>query len=181
MELAASDVNQHNGAAAMNESVRSMIYGPSVLYVVAAIALVLTIVRKPQGRAADHFERIVPLFLVGVAFQCLHFTEEFNTGFYVRAPQFLGFVAWSPEFFVTVNLIWMALWVAAAVGLKRNLRIAFFPIWFFAVAMVGNAIWHPLLALATGGYFPGLYTCLIAGPGPIGFVLVSRLKTATEA
>lgn len=65
----------------MNESARSMVLGPSVIYGVAAIALVL----------------------VGIAFQCLHFTEEYVTHFYVRAPEFLGFVAWPSEFFVILN------------------------------------------------------------------------------
>jgi hypothetical protein len=43
--------------------------------------------------------------------------------------------------------------------------------------MVGNAIWHPLLCLATGGYFPGLFTSPFAGI--IGVMLLSRLWKLT--
>jgi len=47
-------------------------------------------------------------------------------------------------------------------------------VWFFAFGgVVGNAIWHPLLALKVGGYFPGLITSfayLIVAP-----ILLTRL------
>jgi len=162
----------------MSESARSMILGPSVLYGVAAIALVLTILRRPAKNSDAAIDAIVRLYLVGIAFQCLHFTEEYVTRFYVRAPEFLGFVAWPSEFFVIFNLTWIALWLFAAVGVKRELRVAYFPLWFFAVGMVGNAIWHPLLCLATAGYFPGLFTSPFAGI--IGFMLLSRLRRLTD-
>jgi hypothetical protein len=163
----------------MSESARSMILGPSVLYGVAAAALVLTIVRRPAQDSSEAIDRIVRLYLVGIAFQCLHFTEEYVTRFHVRAPEFLGFVAWPSEFFVIFNLSWIALWVVAAVGIKRRIRAAFFPVWFFAIGMVGNAVWHPLLCLATGGYFPGLFTSPFAGV--IGVMLLSRLWKLTRS
>ena len=163
----------------MSESVRSMILGPSVLYGVAAIALVLTIVRRPAKNSDDAIDAIIRLYLIGIAFQCLHFTEEFVTGFYLRVPPFLGFVPWSPEFFVTFNLIWIALWLLGAAGIKKRMSVAFFPVWFFAIGMVGNAIWHPLLCLATGGYFPGLFTSPFAGI--IGVILLSRLSRLTRS
>ena len=162
----------------MNENVRSMALGPSVLYGVAIIALILTSARKPAKNSEPAIDGIVNLYLIGIAFQCLHFTEEFVTRFYVRAPEFLGFVRWSTEFFVTFNLIWIAVWLWGAVGLKRGMRIAFFPVWFFAIGMVGNAIWHPLLCLATGGYFPGLLTSPFAGV--VGAILLSRLWKITS-
>lgn len=155
-----------------------MILGPSVLYAVALVALVLTIVRRPGKSPADAVEEIVRLYLIGIAFQCLHFTEEFVTGFYIRAPQFLGLVAWPSAFFVIFNLVWIALWLVAAVGMKSRVRAAFFPVWFFAVGMVGNAIWHPLLSVTTGGYFPGLYTSPFAGI--IGVMMISRLWKLTD-
>jgi hypothetical protein len=162
----------------MSENVRSMVFGPSVLYGVALVALILTIARRPAKYSSEAIDRIIGLYLIGIAFQCLHFTEEFVTGFYLRAPKFLGFVAWSTEFFVTFNLIWIAVWLFAAVGIKKQIRVAFFPVWFFAIGMVGNAIWHPLLCLATGGYFPGLFTSPFGGV--IGLILISRLSKLTR-
>jgi hypothetical protein len=163
----------------MSEDLRSMVFGPSVLYGVAIAALVLTFSRKPVNYSDQQIDRLIGLYLLGIACQCLHFTEEFVTGFYVRVPPFLGFVPWSPEFFVTFNLIWIALWLVAAVGIMKRIRAAFFPVWFFAIGMVGNAIWHPLLCLATRGYFPGLLTSPFAGV--IGVILLSRLWKLTRA
>ena len=37
------------------------------------------------------------------------------------------------------NLVWIALWLLAAVGVNRAIRVAYFPLWFFAVGMVGHA------------------------------------------
>src|SRR4051812_44543174 len=162
----------------MNENVRSMFLGPSVLYGVAIAALLLTIKRTPVKYSSEEIDGVIGLYLIGVAFQCLHFTEEFVTGFYVRAPEFLGFVAWPTEFFVTFNLIWIAVWLVAAVGIRKGIRIAFFPVWFFAIGMVGNAIWHPLLCLATRGYFPGLFTSPFAGV--VGAILLTRLWKMTS-
>ena len=163
----------------MSDNVRSMVFGPSVLYGVAIVPLILTIARRPSKYSSEEMGRIIGLYLIGIACQCLHFTEEFVTGFYIRAPKFLSFVAWSTEFFVTFNLLWIALWLFGAAGIQRGIRIAFFPVWFFAIAMVGNAIWHPLLCLATGGYFPGLFTSPFAGV--IGAILLSRLFKLTRA
>jgi Protein of unknown function with HXXEE motif len=162
----------------MSDSARSMILGPSVLYGVAAVALVLTIVRRPAKNSDAAIDAIIRLYLIGIAFQCLHFAEECVTRFYVRAPEFLGFVAWPSEFFVIFNLTWIAVWLLAAVGVKCEMRVAYFPLWFFAVGMVGNAVWHPLLCVATGGYFPGLFTSPFAGI--VGVLLLSRLRRLTE-
>jgi hypothetical protein len=149
-----------------------------VLYGVAIVALGLTIFRRPPKFSAKELDGIIGPYLLGIAFQCLHLIEEFVTGFYRRAPVFLGFVPWSAEFFVTFNLIWIAVWLVGAVGIRKNIRAAFFPVWFFAVGMVGNAIWHPLLCLATGGYFPGLFTSPFAGV--VGLILLSRLWKLTN-
>src|SRR2546421_4161061 len=166
----------------MKENVRSMVLGPSVLYGVAVIALVLTIVRRPAKNSDDAIDAIIRLYLVGIAFQCLHFTEEYVTRFYVRAPEFLGFVAWSSEFFVIFNLTWIAVWLLAAVGVKREMRVAYFPLWFFAVGMVGNAVWHPLLCLATGGFFSGPFPSPLAGNIRGPFLLpLSRLTEPAPA
>jgi len=46
----------------MSESARSMILGPSVLYGVAAIAMLLTIIRRPARNSADAIDAIIRLY-----------------------------------------------------------------------------------------------------------------------
>ncbi len=157
----------------MNDELRSMLLGLSALYVVAAVALVLTIVRRAENPDRAARTRVIHLFLLGISCQCAHSIEEFVTGFYVRFPHFLGLAPWPSEFFVTFNLTWIALWVASAVGVWHNLQPAYFAVWFFALGMMVNGVAHPLLAVATQGYFPGLITSPIVGI--IGFVLAPRL------
>ncbi|MFQ5708650.1 MAG: hypothetical protein ACE5HO_14440 [bacterium] len=162
----------------MNENLRSMLLGPSPLYAVAAVALILTLFRPAAKPDPTVCNRFVHLFLLGIACQCLHFVEEFLTGFHIRLPSFLGLAPWPGEFFVTFNLAWIALWTVSAVGIHKHFQPAYFPVWFFSLSMIANAIFHPLLAIATSGYFPGLVTSPIVGI--IGIVLTSRLWELTK-
>lgn len=73
----------------------------------AALALAFTVWRREHPQASDYRDRLIELTLLGIAAQCLHFTEEFITGFHVRAPRVLGLAPWSSEFFVTFNLAWL--------------------------------------------------------------------------
>jgi hypothetical protein len=159
----------------MNEGLRSILTGTAVLSMGAVASLVLTILRKPQieGR-----EQAVRVFLLGLAVQSLHFMEEFVTHFEERFPALLGLSAWSENFFVAFNLIWMSVWILSAVGLQRGTRMALFPVWFFAVACVANGVAHPALAVAAHGYFPGLITSPILGV--LGVLLWVRLLEFTR-
>jgi hypothetical protein len=161
----------------MDDDLRSMMAGPAPLYILAALALALTWRRRGYTQSRDDCDRLIDLVVLGIAAQCLHFTEEFVTGFHVRAPRVLGLVPWSSEFFVTFNLVWLAVWTVSLVGIRHRIQAAWFPVWFFALAMTGNGVAHPLLSVATGGYFPGLYTSPVVGG--IGLALLSRLWKTT--
>ena len=65
--------------------------------------------------------------------------------------------------FVSVNLVALAVWVLSVPALKARVSAALFPLWFLAVASVSNALLHPALAIATGGYFPGVLTSPVVG------------------
>jgi hypothetical protein len=143
----------------------------------AVAALLLTILRRPvEGDAAGR-EQTVRLFLLGIAAQCLHFLEEFVTRFPERFPTLLGLPAWSEEFFVACNLVWLSVWTLSAIGLQKGYRAALFPIWFFAIAAMANGIAHPVLAVVAHGYFPGLITSPVVGV--VGVLLWLRLLALT--
>lgn len=161
----------------MSEGVRSIVAGQSALYVLAAVALLLTVVRATP-RDPRQIADLRRAFLAGVACQCIHMIEELLTGFHVLLPAVFGQPAWSAEFFVTFNVAWIAVWVLAAAALEGWPRLALFPIWFFGLGMVGNAVWHPLLALLRQGYFPGLFTSPLVGIA--GVVVMRRLIAATR-
>ena len=142
----------------MNENLRSILVGTSALAAAALGSLLLTLTRRGFKSDSKTQDRLARLFLIGISLQCLHFIEEFITRFYQRFPRQLGVSAWSSEFFVAFNLFWIAVWGLSVIGIRQNFRAAFFATWFFIIAMVANGVAHPLLAVAVGGYFPGLWT-----------------------
>jgi hypothetical protein len=147
----------------MSENITSITIYASAFCAVIVISILLTVTRNYKNINVQALERFVKLFLIRISFQCLHFTEEFTTRFYERLPQLLGIQVWSKEFFVAFNLSWIFIWILSAVGLKNNFKAAFIPAWFFVIGMTANGIVHPLLAVAVGGYFPGLITSPIVG------------------
>ncbi len=58
------------------------------------------------------------------------------------------------------------------------MRWALVPIWFFSLGMALNGVAHSLLALRTGGYFPGLAGSPVVGV--FGILLWSRLLAFTR-
>ena len=163
----------------MNQSVQSELVGTAGLTVAAIAAALLTVLRVPPTSRDAERRRTNTLFVVGVLFQVLHFAEEYSTRFFDRFPPVLGLSPWSPSFFVIFNVCWIGIWICAAFGLHVGYRLAFFPVWFFAIAAIANGIAHPLLSLRVGGYFPGLLTSPILGV--VGILLWSRLIAATTS
>jgi len=98
--------------------------------------------------------------------QCLHFVEEFFTGFHHEFAKWFGY-EWSESEFVVFNLGWLLIFALAVVGIKRRMRLAYLVLLFLAIAGgIGNGIGHLLLAAKRGRYFPGAVTapfCLIMG------------------
>lgn len=144
----------------------------------AAVAFLLTILRKPIDGDLVGRERTAHLLLIGLAAQCLHFMEEFVTQFQNRFPALLGLGAWSENFFVVFNLIWLSVWILSAIGLHRGYRFAVFPVWFFAIAAIANGIAHPVLAVVARGYFPGLISSPVVGG--LGVLLWLKLQVLTR-
>jgi hypothetical protein len=138
----------------MDDNLRSVLTGTAGLSAGAVVALFLTILRRPVGGDLVGRERTVRLFLIGLAAQCLHFMEEFVTRFQDRFPTLLGLPAWSQNFFVVFNLIWLRVWILSGIAMRRGYRLALFPVWFFAIGAIANGIAHPMLAVVAQGYSP---------------------------
>jgi hypothetical protein len=125
-------------------------------------------------REMPKVERILPVYLLALAIQFLHFTEEYVYGFQFRAAEIMaGMPPFNVNVFVAFNMIAYCLFLLAGLGMYKGMKFPMIIVWFFAIAVLGNAIWHLLLTLRVGGYFPGLYTSLagwIVGP-----ILLKRL------
>jgi hypothetical protein len=120
-------------------------------------------------------ERVLPIYLIALAIQFLHFTEEYLYGFDYRVSELMaGMPPFKLNVFVTFNMVAYCLFILAALGIYKGVKFSMIIVWFFTLGgVIGNAIWHPLFALKVGGYFPGLYSSfayLIIGP-----ILLKRL------
>jgi hypothetical protein len=110
--------------------------------------------------------------------QSVHFTEEAVTGFHTRFPALFNLPEIPLSVFLLFNLLWIGVWIASVPGLRSARSGAFFGAWFLAIAGIVNGIAHPLLALASGGYFPGLWTSPVIGG--VCVLLWPRLRKATQ-
>lgn len=125
-------------------------------------------------------ERMAASTFLGVAtaIQGAHFAEEWATGFHVRFPALIGLDPMPLSFFVTINLVWLAIWIVSIPFLRVGRKAAFFAAWFLAIAGMLNGVAHPIMAISSDGYFPGLITSPIIGIA--GVLLWQRLQTATS-
>jgi hypothetical protein len=105
---------------------------------------------------------ILPIFLIAIAVQTAHLTEEIWSRFYREFPPVLGAAPWSERQFVIFNLLWLALFVLTAVGVARQWRPAYVGTLFLGIGGgVGNGLGHLALTIRANGYFSGAYTAPI--------------------
>ena len=119
--------------------------------------------------------RACQVCLLGIAVQCLHFLEKYLAGFQRVYPPMLGLDPWSDPFFVSLNLPFIALLVLAAAGFLYQLRLAYFVVWFFAIAMFGNGVVYPVVSVMRGAYLPGTITAPIHLV--VAIILIEELLT----
>lgn len=114
--------------------------------------------------------------LVTLSLQAAHFAEELATGFYIRFPALFGFDPWTREFFIAFNAGALLIWLAAIAAVGKAPRLAGAALWFLALSAIGNGLAHPLAAMISGGYFPGLLTAPFLAAA--GLILSQRLWRA---
>lgn len=139
---------------------------PSALALgLAALAAVFLAARRrsPPGATAER-SAAAGVLALAVVIQSAHFLEEALTGFPGRLGDLFGLPGMPLWFFVGFNVLWIGIWIASVRGIRSGRAVAFFAAWFLAIAGMINGIAHPLMAVAGGGYFPGLVSSpLIAG------------------
>ena len=130
---------------------------------------------RTSYREMPKVERVLPIYLIALAIQFLHFTEEYVYGFHQRVTEIMaGMPPFNINVFVAFNMIAYCLFILAGLGMYKGMKFPMIIVWFFAICVLGNSIWHLLLTLRVGGYFPGLYTSFagwIVGP-----ILLKRLS-----
>jgi hypothetical protein len=130
--------------------------------------------RMPDG------VKITPLYMFALAWQFVHFLEEYFTGFQYRWPvEIFEARPYPDRQFVAINVGSYTLFVLSGIALLKNIPEFVMPAVFFVVmGVVGNGIQHPIYSVMVRGYFPGLWTSipnLIIGP-----ILLRELLSGTS-
>jgi hypothetical protein len=133
---------------------------PAIMLVIA-LAVSFAVWAKRVDWPTGH--RIVVVYAVAVLIQFAHVAEEYRGEFHRLFPPVFGAEPWTGRRFLLFNFAWLAVFVAAGVGLVRGHRSAYLVALFLALGGgIGNGLGHVALAARTGGYFPGVYTGLLA-------------------
>jgi len=129
----------------------------------------------PEGRT------LYPLYFGVLAWQFLHFSEEFMTGFRERFPAFFGAEPFSTELFVGINMLsYFGFTIAFIAVFAAGRRFLLVPMLFLIVyGAIGNAISHTYWVILEGAYFPGFLTAQLYWV--IGILLLARLVSSWRA
>lgn len=99
------------------------------------------------------------LYSIGILIQIGHFFEEYYTGFHKALPSIFNANSWTSNQFVIFNVVWLIIFLLAAIGTFKENKLSFLVLWFFLViGCIGNGILHIGLSLLQQRYFPGTFT-----------------------
>lgn len=116
------------------------------------------------GRHRPH-RMVGPLYLVTIPMLILHGVEQSSGRLYDTLPRRFGLEPFQASQFVGFNLVWLAIFLLAAVGAFSGNRLSLLVVWFVALlGCIGNALFHGLIALQDGAHVPGVITALINLP-----------------
>jgi hypothetical protein len=148
--------------------------GPAVILLNIGLvaALIAWITTGEDWR--DPHRLIAPFFVASIVVQALHFTEEYRGRLYETLPPLFGFDPFTAKQFGMFNIVWLVIFMTAAVGVFKGVRLALLVVWFMALlGCIGNALFHGWLAIRIGGYVPGVVTAFFNLP--LGIILIALL------
>ncbi|MGA7630373.1 MAG: HXXEE domain-containing protein [Terriglobales bacterium] len=168
------------GAVFVLAAVTAQSYWMGSAVVFLSVGVVISYLFWIGARWKNDPAAVLPLYLLAVVVQCVHFTEEYLTGFQRQFPKLMMGSEWSDAHFVAFNMAWLVVFVLAALGVYRGSSLAYLVVIFLAlIGGVGNGVSHILLSASQGRYFPGLITapfCLLAG-----IAVLTKLFGKTQA
>lgn len=128
--------------------------------------------------------KLLPLYLIALSVQFLHFLEEYHGRLYEKLPLLFDFPPIDRDAFISFNLVAYSIFIlgAIAIYLKKK-EFMLIPLFFILFGTLANAVLHCLISLWQGSYFPGLYTAfiyLVLGPMMIRILLQKKERDSTS-
>jgi hypothetical protein len=117
---------------------------------------------------------ILPLYILGIGFQLLHFAEEHATDFDIHFGQLFGGEPYGHNLFVSFNMISYCMFLVGGYAIFKGFKpLMIIAMFFIAYGMLGNCIGHISYSIAAKGYFSGLYTSFLNLP--LSIVMLRKL------
>ena len=105
---------------------------------------------------------LLPLYLLALGIQFLHFAEEYITGFNVKIATLFGQSPYPIDKWLLFNMIAYFVFILGGIILyKRIKELMIIPLFFILMGVVFNGVIHVVVSIYLGGYFPGLYTAIL--------------------
>ena len=121
---------------------------------------------------------ILPLYLLALAIQMLHFAEEYIMNFTTAMPALLGQEPYPNDYWLVFNMAAYFVFILGGIALfKKRKEYAIIPLFFILAGVLLNGMAHIALSIYSGAYFPGMITAilyLVIGP-----VLLKRIFNNT--
>lgn len=129
---------------------------------VAAVPIALWLYFKTCYKKSPDPAKVMVLYLLGLGFQFLHFAEEHAFAFDRRFGLLFGGKPYGHNLFVSFNMAAYFMFILGGLGFYKNIKpLMFIAMFFIVYGMIGNAIGHIGFCIASGGYFPGIYTSFL--------------------
>jgi hypothetical protein len=151
----------------------------SVIVFIPGIILTYIVYLNTFYKKTPTPERILPLYLLLLGIQFLHFTEEYLTDFIIEVPQLLGQEAYPLDYWLVFNMVAYFIFIIGGIIVFKQIKeLMIIPLFFILVGVLLNSIGHILISIYIGEYFSGLYTALIYII--IGPILMKRVLDETN-
>jgi len=125
----------------------------------------------------SYTRRLSKLYLIGILIQIAHFFEEYYMGFYKELPSIFNANSWTGSQFIIFNIVWLIIFLLAAIGSFNNIKMSFLIVWFFIlIGGIGNGIMHIGLSLLRKEYFPGTVTAVFLFI--IGIIMIHNITSS---
>ena len=99
-------------------------------------------------------ERILPLYLLSLGIQLIHFTEEYLTDFTIEIPKLLGQEEYPKDYWLIFNMIAYFIFIIGGIILFKQIKdLMIIPLFFILVGVIFNSIGHIMISIYVGGYF----------------------------
>lgn len=146
----------------------------TVIVFVPGIIITYVIYLNTFYKKIPNPERILPLYLLSLGIQFIHFTEEYLTDFTIEVPKLFGQEEYPKDYWLIFNMIAYFIFIIGGIILFKQIKeLMIIPLFFILVGVILNSIAHIMISIYVGGYFSGLYSALIYAV--IGPILIKRV------